>query len=704
MTNEFTASFRALAGFMNRPTADILLFSGVPFDPQAPTYEEVERLASRIGLDAHQVTVDELRRRAFELPLMLLFADRTSMVLLEEDAHGLSMLSGDGTRVTFAEVLQKPVVSAFSFAAVYQNDSEAGVTGTAEEIDRVHWLRAILKPFWRSYLDVALATFLINVLALTAPLFTMNVYDRVLPNKAVATLWVLAIGVSGAILFDFILKSIRAATIDFAGRKADLKLSYKLFDKILNTSLKSRPMSTGEYANRVSQYEFVREFFTSNTISVAIDCVFVFMFVAVIYIIIGWIAVVPLAAFFIVAAIGYYAQIKIGRVMGAALNEASQRQSLLIESISALETIKLLNAEATLLRRWHTLAKNASHTSEEIKHISAWAANITQFIQQLVTVVIILAGAYEFAAGNITSGAIVATTMLAGRAVAPLGQLALTLARMRQAFLSLRILDEIMAQDEDRPSTTGFVNRTINSGALTFHNVGFSYPGTDHQVINNISFTIQPGEKVGIIGRVGSGKTTMGRLISGLYTTGGGRVLIDGVDIRQYHPAVVRSAIAFVSQNSDLFSGTVKDNLLMAAPTATDEQIIEAAKIAGVDSFVSRHPRGYDMPVGERGNLLSGGQRAAIAIARIMLRKPSIVFLDEPSGSMDMASEKELIDKLLKCFPTDVTLLVSTHRYSMLALVDRLIVLEQGRLISDGPKNQVIEGLKAGSVPARARG
>jgi ATP-binding cassette subfamily C protein LapB len=704
MTNEFTASFRALAGFMNRPTADILLFSGVPFDPQVPTYEEVERLASRIGLDAHSVTVDELRRRAFELPLLLLFADRTSMVLLEEDAHGLSMLCGDGTRVTFAEVLQKPVVSAFSFAAVYHNNSEAGVTGTAEEIDRVHWLRAILKPFWRSYLDVALATFLINVLALTAPLFTMNVYDRVLPNKAVATLWVLAIGVTGAILFDFILKSIRAATIDFAGRKADLKLSYKLFDKILNTSLKSRPMSTGEYANRVSQYEFVREFFTSNTISVAIDCFFVFMFVAVIYIIIGWIAVVPLAAFFIVAAIGYYAQIKIGRVMGAALNEASQRQSLLIESISALETIKLLNAEATLLRRWHTLAKNASHTSEEIKHISAWAANITQFIQQLVTVVIILAGAYEFAAGNITSGAIVATTMLAGRAVAPLGQLALTLARMRQAFLSLRILDEIMAQDEDRPSTTGFVNRTINSGALTFQTVGFAYPGTDHQVINNINFTIQPGEKVGIIGRVGSGKTTMGRLISGLYTAGAGRVLIDGVDIRQYHPAVVRSAIAFVSQNSDLFSGTVKDNLLMAAPTATDEQIIEAAKIAGVDSFVSRHPRGYDMPVGERGNLLSGGQRAAIAIARIMLRKPSIVFLDEPSGSMDMASEKELIDKLLKCFPTDVTLLVSTHRYSMLALVDRLIVLEQGRMISDGPKNQVIEGLKAGSMPARARG
>jgi ATP-binding cassette, subfamily C, bacterial LapB len=702
MSIGFTESFRALAGFMNRPTSDVLLFSGVPFDPVHPSTEEIERLSSRIGLDVKLVSHDEFRRRAFELPLLLFFYDGRSLALFEEDPLTGELLSENGNRVRLADLAADTIASAYSFSAVYVNSGEDGVTGKAENVDQVHWLRAILTPFWRSYLDVALATFLINVLALAAPLFTMNVYDRVLPNKAVATLWVLALGVTLGIVFDFILKTIRSSIIDFAGRKADIKLSYKLYEKILNTSLKSRPMSTGEYANRVSQYEFVREFFTSSTISVAIDCVFVFMFVFVIYIIIGWIAIVPLAAFFLVAAVGYYAQIQIGRVMGAALNEASQKQSLLVESISAIETIKLLNAEATLLRRWHSLAKNASHTSEKIKAISSWAANITQFVQQLVTVLIILAGAYEFAAGNITSGAIIATTMLAGRAVGPLGQLALTIARMRQAMLSLRILDQIMSQEEDRPTTVGFVNRTISSGSLSFKNVAFAYPGSDYNVLHDVSFHVRSGEKVGIIGRIGSGKTTMGRLLSGVYGTTAGRILIDGVDIRQYHPAAVRGAVAFVSQSSDLFSGTVKENLLMAAPTATDDELVAAARIAGVDSFVSRHPRGYDMPVGERGCLLSGGQRQAVAIARIMLRKPSIVFLDEPSGSMDMASEKELIDKLLAHFPKDVTLLCSTHRYSMLALVDRLIVIDQGRIVSDGPKNMVIEGLRTGTLPARS--
>ncbi|MFC0480766.1 type I secretion system permease/ATPase [Gellertiella hungarica] len=593
-------------------------------------------------------------------------------------------------------------IGAFSFSLVYANRSEEGVSGVAEQIDRLHWLKSVLKPFWRSYLDVVLATLFINLVALAIPLFTMNVYDRILPNKAIASLWVLAIGVSLGLLFDFTLKSIRASIIDSAGRKADLKLSYLLFEKILNSSLKSRPMSTGEYANRVTQYEFVREFFTSNTISTLIDCTFVFIFVGAIYLIIGWIAIVPVVAFFIAAAIGYYAQIRIGQVMTASLNEGSMKQSLLFESISGLETIKLLSAEKPLLRRWQQLSRNASHTSEDIKEISAWAANCTGFIQQLVTVVIVVAGVYEFAEGHVTSGAIVASSMLAGRAVGPLAQLALTLSRFRQAIMSLRILEGIMEQEEDRPNTSGFVSRTITSGAVAFQGAEFTYPGTDNKVVNSLSVSIRPGERVGVIGRIGSGKTTMGRLLSGLYPVDKGRILIDGVDIRQYHPAAVREAVAFVSQNSELFSGTVKENLLMAAPEASDEEIIAAARIAGVDGFVSRHPKGYDMPVGERGSLLSGGQRHSLAIARVLLRKPKVVFLDEPSGSMDMASEKELIDRLSTNFPAGVTLIISTHRYSMLSLVDRLLVLEEGRLVADGPKDRVIDQLK-GQAPPQAQ-
>ncbi|MEQ9245951.1 MAG: ATP-binding cassette domain-containing protein, partial [Nitratireductor sp.] len=523
-----------------------------------------------------------------------------------------------------------------------------------------------------------------------------------LPNQATATLWVLALGVAGAILFDLLLKSVRAALIDYAGRKADLKLSYLLFEKVLHATMASRPMSTGEYANRVTQYEFVREFFTSNTISTLIDSVFVFVFIAVIYSVAGWLAVIPATAFALALIIGLIAQSRIGRRVAAANNEAAQRQSLLVETISTIETVKSLRAERTLLRRWSELAKNASRTAESIKQLSAWAANMTQFVQQLVTVGLVVAGAYEFSEGNISTGAIIATVMLSGRAVAPLGQIAMTLSRMRQALLSLRILNTIMEQPEDRPESAGFVNREIRSGDVDFRNVGFTYPEAASPALVDFNLSVKGGERVGIIGRIGSGKTTVGRLLAGLYPPSSGNLLLDGVDIRQYHPSVVRSAVVFTSQSADLFSGSVKENLLMAKPGATDDELVAAAEAAGVDTFVARHPRGYDMPVGERGSQLSGGQRQAVAIARVLLSDPRIVFMDEPSGAMDLASERELIARMKTAFREDVTLIISTHRHSMLQLVDRLVVIDQGRVIADGPKERVIEELQKNAGGGRS--
>jgi ATP-binding cassette subfamily C protein LapB len=256
------------------------------------------------------------------------------------------------------------------------------------------------------------------------------------------------------------------------------------------------------------------------------------------------------------------------------------------------------------------------------------------------------------------------------------------------------VLNSIMAQPEDRPDTVGFVNRPIRTGAMTFKNVGFTYPGTETEVLSGLTFSVNPGERIGVIGRIGSGKTTLGRLIGRLYLPTAGEFLIDGIDVRQYHPSEVRSAVGIVAQAGDLFSGTIKENLLMAQPEASDEEIIDAAKAAGVDEFVSRHPRGYDMNVGERGTNLSGGQRQAVAIARLLLTKPKIVFMDEPSGSMDLASERQLIKQLKQAFDEKTTLIISTHRYSMLEIVDRLIVVEQGRIVADGPKEQVISALQ----------
>jgi ATP-binding cassette subfamily C protein LapB len=370
------------------------------------------------------------------------------------------------------------------------------------------------------------------------------------------------------------------------------------------------------------------------------------------------------------------------------------KQSLLVETISTIETVKSLKAERHLLRKWHELSKKAALTSEEIKQLSASAANWTQFVSQLVSVVIILAGAYAFSQGKMSSGAIIAAVMLSGRAVAPMGQIAMTLARLRQALLSLRILNSIMSMPEDLPSATGFVNRDIDRGGFAFHQVDFVYPGSDQKVLSGLSFSVQPGERVGVIGRIGSGKTTIGRLLGALYPPTAGSLMIDGIDIRQYHPAVVRTAVAVASQAADLFSGSVKENLLMGNPEASDAEIIEVARRTGVDEFVSRHPRGYDMPVGERGGNLSGGQRQAVAIARLLLARPKIIFLDEPSGAMDLASERRLINNLATAFGPETTIVISTHRYSMLELVDRLIVLDAGRVIADGPKAAVIEELQ----------
>jgi len=694
----FKSCFAAVAAYLGRPSAETVLFSGVPLSSDRIGLDEIRNLAERIGLEVSAFDSRDFWRWRFDLPAIVFRAGLPPIALLADapdiDGYVTSPQEDGGTSITRTRLLGDQIEAGVSFSISYMNAAENMNVGLAQKIERRHWLTGTLGDFWRSYYRVALAAVFINLIAIASPIFTMNVYDRILPNKAISTLWVLAIGVTMAILFDLLLKTARAALIDHAGRKADLRISYLLFEKVLNTSLAARPASTGEYANRVTQYEFVREFFTSNTISTFIDTAFVFVFLLVIYAIAGWLAIVPAVAFVISVIVGLVAQRRIGKYVAASMNEASQRQSLLVESISTVETIKSLQAEPYLLRKWREHSKNAANTSEQIKSMSAATANIMQFVQQMVTVALVVCGAYAFSEGQVSTGAIIASVMLSGRAVAPLGQIAITLSRFRQAMLSLKVLNSIMSQPEDRPDTVGFVNRPIRSGAMTFKNVGFVYPGTDTEVLTGLSFSVKPGERIGIIGRIGSGKTTLGRLVGRLFLPTSGEFLIDGVDVRQYHPSEVRSAVGIVAQAGDLFSGTIKDNLLMARPDATDEEIIDAAKAAGVDEFVSRHPRGYDLNVGERGTNLSGGQRQAVAIARLLLTKPKIVFMDEPSGSMDLASERQLIKQLKQAFDHTTTLIISTHRYSMLEIVDRLIVVEQGRIVADGMKDDVIRALQ----------
>lgn len=703
LAGTFQSAFKLVAGYFERPTSDTVLFSGFPEDIiNSLQADDVERIAARIGLQALRVEERDCRAGNFECPAIFVLPDGRCMTILARDHDGGFDIADEVTnarrRASLQQLASLRPVFAYEFSLFYQNAGEEALVGTATEIEKRHWLTTTLAPFWRTYARVVLAALFINVIALASPLFTMNVYDRVLPNKAIPTLWVLALGITLAQIFDFLLKTARAELIDYAGRKADLRLSQLLFDKVLNTTMTARPMSTGEYASRVTQYEFVREFFTSNTIGVIIDSAFVFIFLFVIFLIAGWIVVIPAVAFVLAIVVGLVAQARIGKSMATAANEASRRQALLVETISTIETLKSLRAEASMLRRWQELSKNSSRTSEKIKHISSNAVNVVNLIQQAVTTALVVAGCYQFAAGTMPMGAIIATVMLSSRAGAPVSQITMTLTRLRQATMSLRMLDKIMEQPEDRPTTTGFVNRQVQKGAFAFENVSFQYPGSDFPVINELSISVKAGEKIGIIGRIGSGKTTIGRLLDGLFLPTEGRLLIDGVDIRQYHMAEVRAAVAVAGQSSDLFSGTVKENLLLGRSDATDEEILEVCRMTGVDLFVSNHPRGFDMPVGERGSNLSNGQKQALTIARLLLTKPKIVFLDEPSGAMDLASERHLITRLKNSFDAETTVLIATHRHSMLELVDRLIVLDRGRVVADGPKAAVIEAMQRNRV------
>ena len=695
----FKVAFREISLFFELSGSETVLFTGVPeHDLNEPSTDTVREIANRFGLFVTECTIDDVRSGNANLPALLETKNGSFwLVLAREDGTFFGKISADDasrTRIALDKIDLKQFVRVYSFKRIYKNDNLEEAIGRGPGVERGHWLFSTAKHYWRSYVQVIFASLFINSLAIVSSLFVMNVYDRVLPNEAITTLWVLAIGVTVAFVFDFALKYSRALLIDYTGKRVDLAVSSAIYQKIMNTPLSENTMQTGEYASKILQYETARDFFTSNSVSTLVDSCFIFIFVFVIYVIAGPIAFVPAIAVLIVLSIGIIVQMLIGRQLAAAANEAAMRQSLLIESITTAETLKLLRAEGAMLQRWRNLSNASAETSEQIKAISAFAVNSTQFVQQMVTVSVILLGAYLLIDGQVTTGAIVASVLLAGRAVAPLSQIAMTLSRLRQALLALKIVNQVMNQPEEAPNPVGFVNRTVQHGDLAFDKVEFRYPGADQASIDGVSFSVKAGERVGIIGRIGSGKTTIGRLIARLYLADEGRVLLDGVDIRQYHPAEVRAAVAIAGQTSDLLNGSLKDNLLLAKPDANDNDLVRVCKEAGVDSMVARHPSGFDMPVGENGSNLSSGQKQAVTVARLLLSEPKIVFLDEPTGAMDLASERLLLSSLQNLAAKNVTLIIATHRYSALNLVDRLIVLDDGKLLANGPKDAVIERLR----------
>ncbi|MGH6917726.1 MAG: type I secretion system permease/ATPase, partial [Geminicoccaceae bacterium] len=462
----------------------------------------------------------------------------------------------------------------------------------------------------------------------------------------------------------------------------------------------ARPPSAGAFANNLREFESLRDFLASATLVTLVDLPFVLLFIAVVWLIGGPVALVPALAVPLVIGAGLVLQLPLNRVVRRSFQDAAQKHGVLVESISGLETIKSIGAEGRTQRHWERYVGVTAGSAMRARLLASLGVNFSALAQNLVTVGVVIFGVYRIADGEMTVGALVACTIITSRAMAPLAQVAGILTRYHQARAAFDALDQVMALPNERPADARFLHRPVVRGAVAFQNVTFRYPGEKQAALEQLSFAIGPGERVGLIGRIGSGKTTVEKLVLGLYEPDQGAVLLDGTDLRQIDPADLRRHVGCVLQDVFLFRGTIRDNIALGAPFADDRAVLRAAEIAGVENFVARHPQGFDLDVGERGERLSGGQRQAVAVARALLLDPPILVLDEPTSAMDNDAENRLKQRLGEILPGK-TLLLVTHRASLLSLVERLIVLDGGRLLADGPKDEVLEALAEGRIRAR---
>ena len=555
---------------------------------------------------------------------------------------------------------------------------------------RHHWFWSELRKERKALRPVLVASLLINLLALSLPLFTMNVYDRVIPNKATASLWVLASGVALAFLMEFMLRRARTDLLDQTGRRLDLKLSQKIFRRLLAAPMGARRSSTGAMVARVSEYALVRDFFASTTVVLLVDLAFLVLFLVVIVYIAGWLAVVPAAAMIAMLVAGFYLQRKVADAARDVQADHGLQQTLLTETVAGTETLKSVGGEGNMIGRWYALAEMGGRSTQRMRRINATAVGLASSFQQFSSVALVVGGYYLFSAGQITMGAIIAIVMLSSRSLAPAAQFAFLLTRGRQAKQALESVDSLFAAGDERRHTGSIVPAISSQARIQLDNVSFTYGENMPPALEGVSLTIEPGERIALIGRVAAGKSTLGRVMCGLYPPSEGQMLIDGIDSRQFRPHDIRGAFRFVGQDAALFTGSLKDNLQLADRAAGEEALREALRKSGADEFLARDAGGFDRAMGDKGSALSGGQRSFVALSRAFVTPFQMLFLDEPTGAMDSRTERLFVERLQTALSESQTLVVSTHRPALFSLCDRIIVMDGGRIVADGPKAQIL--------------
>ncbi len=680
------------------------LSAGLPLQPQEPLpLSLVERAAARAGLATRVQRLALTGIDALTLPAILILKDNKACVLLgrEGEQHWRILLpeTGQGAITLTTDALQARFTGVVLFARPHFRFDERTPEIKATRSGHWFWGPVLAQRF--VYRDVLWAALLINLFALAFPIFSMNVYDRVVPNHATETLWVLAIGVTLVLASDLFIRLLRSHFVDEASARIDVQISATLMERVLGMRLENRPQSVGSFAANLRGFEQVRDFIASSTVTALIDLPFALLFVGVMAWISPWLVLPVIIVFGIVLVSGYVFQHRLHELSQSSYQAAAQRNATLIESLTGIETIKSQGAESLIQSRWERANQYLSTLNVKMRSMSATAMYSTATLQQFVSVCVILIGVYLISERQLTMGGMIAATMLAGRALAPAGQIVGLLMQYQGARTAMDSLEQIMAQPVERPEGSHFIQRPEFKGEIEFRHVSFAYPGQQGNSLDDVSFKINPGERVALIGKVGSGKTTLQKLIMGLYQPTSGAILFDGIDMRQLDPADVRRNLGCVSQDITLFYGSLRENITFGMPHARDDAIVAAAETAGLNEFVQRHPQGFDMQVGERGELLSGGQRQGVGIARAVLHNAPLLLLDEPTSAMDFSTEA-VVTQRMQAFTEGKTVVLVTHRTSMLSFVDRVIVVDQGKIVADGPRERIMQALAAGRISRAA--
>ncbi|GAB2565109.1 type I secretion system permease/ATPase [Dyella jejuensis] len=640
------------------------------------------------------------------LPVVLLRRDRGGCVLLgcqrveKELRYRVIMPEVGDTAVEVGQEEMDAMYAGVAILAKPKPDTQPDArTGTLPPAAKGHWLFATLWRYRSYYGQAALASVLVNVLSLASIFFTMNVYDRVVPNYALVTMWSLAIGVAIAMVFEGVSRFVRSYVLDMAGKKADLVMGSMVFRQAMSVRMEYKPSSPGTFANQLREFDSVRDFVTSATLSAIADLPFVLLFVAVIFAVGGPLGFVPLAMIPLVIIVSTIVQWPLSRVMNENLRESSLKQGVLIESIEGIETLKAAGGEGFMQRRWDHFSALSAATSMKSRHLSGLATNFITFFQQLQTVILIVIGVYLIEAHTLTQGALIATVMLGSRAIAPLNQVIGLAVRYQQAKVALKSIDQLMATPTERDASQEYLSDHVITGRMQLRNLGFSYPVPQGQpppppMLSGINLSFAAGERIGIVGKVGSGKSTLLRIVARLYQPTQGELLADGLNASQLDLADWRAAVGYVGQHSRLFYGTLRQNIMLARPQASAEEFLHVLRLTGLEGMAARHPLGVNLPIGETGEGLSGGQRQLVALARALLAQPKVLLLDEPTSAMDSQTEARFIEHLARATQGQ-TLLLVTHRPSVLSLVDRVLVVDEGKLVADGPKDTVLANLAA---------